>query len=806
MKQALLFLWLILVILLSCSRERERVRETQLFTAEWKFASGDHAGAEEPGYDDGAWRVLTLPHDWSIEGKFSPDHPAGTAGGALPAGVGWYRKTFRLGDPDRRKQVYLEFGGIYRNGEVWINGHYLGKRPYGYSSFVFDISEHVRFGEESNTLAVKVDNSLQPGSRWYTGSGIYRDVWLITTGKIHIAPWGTYVTTPDVKPDHAGVVLEVTLLNREERPESLRINTEITAPDGRVVAAVTSTMAMKETSGIVRQTFDIRDPQLWSVETPQLYRARTLLYADGELTDDVDTPFGIRYYEFHATRGFSLNGNPLKIKGVNLHHDLGALGSAFHRRAAERQLEILKGMGCNAIRTAHNPPASEFLELCDRMGFLVVNEIFDMWAKKKNKYDYAMHWEEWHERDLLDWVRRDRNHPSVIAWSIGNEIREQFDSTGLVIARELAGLVKSLDTTRPVTCALTEQDPAKNFIFQSGALDLISFNYKHTQYPDFPGNYPGKTMVASENVSAIATRGSYLMPSDSIRVWPAAHGAPLEGVPSDFTGSAYDNVHAYWGATHRETWNTVANYDFIAGMFVWSGFDYLGEPYPFPWPARSSYFGVVDLCGFPKDSYYFYQSLWSDIPVLHLFPPWNWQEGETVDVWAYYNQADSVELFLNGVSQGTRAKESGQAGVMWRVTYEPGTLRAVSLKNGITVLEKEVHSAGKAVRIEMEADRQHLLAGGRDLAFVKVKITDARGITVPDAANRVNFEVKGAGSVAAVDNGYPAGLESFRGNGIKAFNGLCLLVVRTGQEAGSIHVTAHAEGLSPASLELDVKK
>jgi beta-galactosidase len=434
-----------------------------------------------------------------------------------------------------------------------------------------------------------------------------------------------------------------------------------------------------------------------------------------------------------------------------------------------------------------------------------MDEIFDSWAVKKVEFDYDVGWEEWHVRDLSDMVLRDRNHPSVFMWSIGNEIREQFDSTGIQIGKELVAIVKQLDTTRPVTCGLTEQDPAKNFIYQSKALDLISFNYKHLQYLDFPKTFPGESLLAAENMSAFATRGHYDMPSDSLRIWPQAYNIPLVANP-DLTASSYDNCHALWGATHEETWKVIKSNDFISGMFVWSGFDFLGEPEPYKWPARSSYYGIIDLCGFPKDIYYFYQSEWTSKPVLHLFPHWNWKEGQLIDVWAYYNNADEVELFLNGVSQGVRAKTADQFHAMWRLKYLPGTIKAVSRKEGKTVLEREINTAGKPVKIELTADRTNLKADGKDLSFITVKVMDKAGNMVPDAANPIVFKVSGNGIVAGVDNGLQTSMEPFKANYRKAFNGMCLLIVQTDKKAGNIQVEASSEGLIKAELKLETKK
>ncbi len=795
MKKTFILYYFLVFFMVSCSQKNETVRQRLIFTDHWKFSLGDIQGAQNPDFDDSEWRNLTLPHDWSIEGEFSQDNPAGSSGGALPGGVGWYRKTFFLDESEAKKKVCIDFDGVYQNSEVWINDHYLGKRPYGYSSFRYDLTPYLNYSEQKNTLAVRVDNSLQPNSRWYTGSGIYRNVWLVKTEKTHIDHWGTFVTTPLVDDHSATVKIELKIKNLDPEVKSIRVKNEIYNAENKSVAESKPAEIGGRTEEIIMDSLEIKDPRLWSVDNPSLYRAVHTVYADGVLTDLHETVFGIRTYEFDAEEGFSLNGKALKIHGVNNHHDLGALGAAVNIRAIERQLEILKKMGCNAIRTAHNPPAPELLSLCDQMGFLVMVEAFDMWAKKKTKYDSHLFWEEWHERDLTDMILRDRNHPSVFIWSIGNEIREQFDSTGITLAKELVDIVKEIDPTRPVTCALTEQDPQKNFIWQSGALDLISFNYKHNEYVHFPVNFPGEKMVASENVSALSTRGYYRMPSDSIMKWPEAHNVPVKGATPELTVSAYDHVHAYWGATHEETWDRVSTHDFISGMFIWSGFDYLGEPVPFDWPARSSYYGIIDLCGFPKDAYFLYQSLWTGTPMLHLFPHWNWEQGQMIDVWAYYNNADEVELYLNGESLGTRKKEHGRYHVQWRVKHEQGTIKAVSRKNGKPVQIKEIHTASEPATIELTADRDILRANGRDLSFITVKVLDKKGVLVPDADNLIRFDVKGEGTIAGVDNGYQASLEPFKANQRKAFNGMCLLILQATQSAGEIKIKASSKGL-----------
>ncbi len=792
---------LILLVITGC-REEIKPRTRELFTRSWKFHLGDTVqDACLPDFDDSGWRLLDLPHDWSIEGRFSRDNPATTAGGALPTGIGWYRKSFTLPEKLTGETVFIDFDGVYRNSQVWINGHELGKRPNGYISFRYELTPFLKFGKEKNVIAVRVDNSEQPNSRWYTGSGIYRNVWLVTTGNVHVSHWGTFVSCPDVSDEEAIVKLQVAV--SQEVPEKANVSVET-----RIIDPLTHKICGRQRSewitgdSLVTQSFSIKNPVLWSVDNPRTYKAETRVIADNKITDIYVTSFGIRTFHFDAQKGFFLNGKPLKIKGVCLHHDLGALGAAVNTRAIERQLKMLKEMGCNAIRTSHNPPAPELLDLCDSMGFFVMDEAFDMWKKKKKDQDYHIDWDEWHKKDLADQILRDRNHPSVFVWSIGNEIREQFDPRGISIARELASIVKKIDPTRPVTSALTENEPDKNFIYQSGALDVLGFNYKHAAYPELPGRFPRGKFIATETASALETRGVYVMPSDSVRYWPTAYKAPLTGANPDFTASSYDNTVAYWGATHEASWQAVKKYDFMAGLFVWSGFDYLGEPDPYDWPARSSYFGIIDLAGFPKDIYYMYQSEWTDKPVLHLFPHWNWQSGQIVDVCAYYSQADEVELFLNGKSLGVKKKGSDELHVMWRVPFEPGELKAVSRKDGATVLTSVVRTAGAPVKIELVADRDTIRNDALDLSFITVKILDKDGNLVPDADNQVRFDLSGPGVIAGVDNGYQASLEPFKASERKAFQGMCLAIVRSQRQPGNIVLKAGSDGLEPAVLTI----
>jgi beta-galactosidase len=800
-----LFKFFVLVtafVILSCS-QKKATRTQEDFNNDWKFQLSDSLHEADAFSDDWSWRTLNLPHDWSIEGEFSEKNSAGVGGGALPGGIGWYRKIFTLDSLDNNKRIAIQFDGIYLNSEVWINGHSVGKRPNGYISFEYDITPFVKFGQQ-NIVAVKVDNSKQPNSRWYSGSGIYRDVRLVKTSKVYVGYNGVFIRTPNVAATSASVQVTATVKNDLKDSQTVKLVTEIYDPEGKLVEEIESSQPIKANESIdVEQSTDVQQPQLWSVQSPKLYKAITRVIVDGDVVDDYETTFGIRSFDFDSKKGFSLNGESLKIKGVCLHHDLGCLGAAFNVRAAERQLEIMREMGVNAIRTSHNPPAPQFLDLCDRMGFIVMDEMFDMWKKKKTDFDYSIYWDEWHKRDLEDFIKRDRNHASVMIWSVGNEIGEQWDNTGIAITKELVDIVHSLDKTRPITTANNDVGLG-NSLIKSGALDVIGYNYNHTKFEDFPITYPDKKFIATETTSALATRGHYDMPSDSVRVWPLAWDKVFTQGNTDNSVSAYDNVRAPWGSTHEETWKVIKKHDYLSGMFVWTGFDYIGEPTPYVWPSRSSYFGIVDLAGFPKDTYYMYQSEWTDKPVLHLFPHWNWTAGKDVDVWIYYNQADEVELFLNDKSLGIKKKTGDDLHVMWRVPFEAGVLKAISRKGGNEVLSKEIRTASKPYKIILEADRSNINATGKDLSFITVKVVDEKGTVVPDAQDLITFEVTGAGFIAGVDNGDPVSHESFKSNKRKAFHGLALLVVKSKTQAGKIHVKATSGGIQSAEIDIDV--
>ena len=742
-------------------------REHRSFDRGWLFTLSDSTEMYQPSYSDGHWRRLNLPHDWAIEGDFSPSNPSGASGGALPGGIGWYRKHFSLSPDEKYDRFTITFDGVYMNSTVYINGHKLGTRPYGYSTFEYDLTPYI-YKKGDNVIAVKVDNSDQPNSRWYSGCGIYRHVWLTKTlKKAYIPQWGQYVaTTPQ-----GDVKVKVDFHANGSRMK-LSVRNTIYDAAGKVVA---------RSQGDQIQKLKVRKPHLWSIGKGYLYTVKSELVVNGKVVDTATTQTAFRDVRFDARKGFFLNGENMKINGVCEHHDFGCLGAALNEDALHRKLTILRDMGVNAIRSSHNPPAPELLNMCDSMGIMVMDESFDMWRRKKSNGDYARFFDEWHQRDLSDLVKRDRNHPCIIMWSIGNEVLEQWSdaaadtlsleqanlilnaghdastlahsdelSVNSLLTRHLADIVKKYDPwgARPVTAGCNEPDP-KNHLFKSGAIDVIGFNYHHQWVKDVPKNFPNKPFVFSESVSALQTRGYYRMPSDSIYTAPVEWWLPYTD-PS-FKCSAYDNMHASWSSTHEETWDVVKHNDFVGGQFIWTGFDYIGEPTPYAYPARSSYFGIIDLAGLPKDSYYMYQSEWTKKPVLHLFPHWNWLPGQQIDMWCYYNQADEVELFINGKSQGIRKKKvhgegnaaaanavsaetdaaaanavsaetdakaanaaafdrSTEYHVMWRVTFEPGEVKVVARRQGREISSQTIKTAGPPHHLVLKKTYQNTLA------------------------------------------------------------------------------------------------
>lgn len=800
-------LMLVLATLKACTSASETSTNPRIiknFDNNWRFHLGDLQGAQAVAFQDSTWHLLDLPNDWSIYLPFDKNSPAGAGGGYLNGGIGWYRKTFPLDKSMEGKKVFIDFDGVYRNSRVWVNGHLLGYRPNGYISFQYDMTPYV-YWNKPNVIAVRVDNSRQPNSRWYSGSGIYRDVRLVFTNPTRFAHWGIYVTTPDVNKDKATVEARYKTVLQQDANGNARIVAKLFDEKGNLVAR--SDVPARDS--LANTSMEVKNPHLWSPGDPYLYKLVSSLFVGNHLEDQLSTNVGIRYFHFSSTKGFFLNGKHLKILGTCNHYDLGCLGTAFNKSALTYRFELLKKMGCNALRTSHNPPDPEFLNLADSMGFMVMDEAFDMWNIPKLKFDYSQYFNKWHKRDLSDQIRRDRNHPSVIIWSVGNEIPNQHAHTKKEvhqadsIMESLCSTVRSLDTTRPISTANDDPVP-ENPLIKCGATDLIGVNYHLANLLSFPKVFPNKKVIQTEAASAYETRGWYDMPSDSLTIEPKDWRKPYH-TANNFA-SSYDNWRAPWGNTAEANWKVVKEHPYISGMFVWTGFDYIGEPTPFAWPSRSSYFGIIDLANFPKDIYYMYQSQWTADTVLHIFPAWNWKKGRLIDIWAYYNNADSVKLFLNGKSLGARSRKAGQFHVMWRLHFKPGILRAVSYKNGKVVKETVERTAGPAAQIALSANRQKIWADNRDIAFVTVKIEDKNGTMVPDAGNLINFKITGPGRIAGVANGDETSHSPFKADYCKAFFGKCMVLVESTQKPGTIHLTATSKGLPDSRIEITSQK
>jgi beta-galactosidase len=781
------------------------------FNESWRFLKADAPDGEQPAFDDSGWRTLNLPHDWAIEGPFDSKYSPETGG--LPIyGTAWYRKHFTM-TADGRGQFYsVEFDGAMSNSTVWLNGHKLGGRPYGYSSFALDLTPYLNFGGQ-NVIAVRLAPE-EESSRWYPGAGIYRNVWLVSTGPIHVAHWGTYVTTPEITDASATVAIRNDVRNESAQGASVNVETAVLDANHKEVSrqSADATIPAGQTSAVPLK-LTVASPQRWDVSRPYLYQAVTTVRQGSEVLDRYVTPFGIRTIEFSREQGFLLNGRHVKIQGVCNHHDLGALGTAVNRRAIERQLEIMKSLGVNGLRTSHNPPAPELLEACDRMGIVMMDEAFDMWRIPKKRNGYSKYFADWADTDMRDMIRRDRNHPSIILWSIGNEIPEQNQANGWETAKMLSDIAHQEDRTRPTTSAMNNWEAAIKNHF-ADQVDVQGFNYQPMHYAKILDEHLKWVIYGSETASCVSSRGVYHVPLTYYEKDPSLQV------------SSYDTVAPPWAMCPDVEFNAQERLPNVLGEFVWTGFDYLGEPTPYgsrkDWPSRSSYFGIVDLAGFPKDRYYLYKSEWTSDPLVHVLPHWTWpgREGQMIPVMAYTN-ADEVELFLNGKSLGRKRRGTDTVVIPvgqnvtpaktfiskfrleWEVAYQPGTLRAVAYKGGAQVASDEVHTAGAPANVRMIPDRAQIHADGQDLSFLTVRIEDKDGNLCPLADNLVHFRVEGAGKIEAVDNGNAASVESFQADYRKAFNGLALLIVRPQTHVGPIQVEATSDGLQSVRVTLN---
>lgn len=786
------------------------------FNDGWSFQLGDNAQASQPDFDDSDWKNVKLPHDWSIEGEIKKDNPSGSQGGFYPGGIGYYRKPFQLQKAWKDKLVLITFDGVMSNSEVWINGKSLGQRPNGYVGLTYNLTPHLKEG--SNVIAVKADNSAQPNSRWYTGCGIYRNVWLNVKNKVSVAENGTYVTANNISADFAEVNIETSIGNASEIGENITVITEVYSPEGvKVAEQITKQQLEKGAFISFKQKIGVQTPSLWSIETPVHYVLRTKLMQGTELLDSYETPFGIRDIRFEAETGFWLNGKNIKVKGVNNHHDAGPVGAAVPDDVLYRRLRILKEMGCNAIRTAHNPFSPEFYTMCDTMGFLVMDEVFDEWIASwpwenyqnqgKVKHGYHEHFEKWAQQDLKDIIIRHRNHPSVFMWSVGNEIPDQCYPDGPERLKPLMAIVHALDSTRPVTagCCFIHLANATGF---SSLLDVTGYNGGGGSvfYEKDKAVYPNRKFIATEIPHSFQTRGVYKTHTDmrSPQQGIAVPNLTQEEVfpeVSKFYSSSYDNSSVRISA--RDSWRRTDSLAYVAGEFRWTGYDYLGEAIK-GWPARFHNFGIIDLCGFPKDHYYFYQSQWTDKPMVHILPHWTWpgKEGKTIPVWTYSN-ADEVELFFNDKSLGAKSNK-GQMNLSWDVVYAPGTLKAVAKTNGAIVAEQLIKTASEPAKIKIIADKTSINANGESCVHLEFNVLDKDSNFVPNASNLISFKITGPANNIGVENGDPLDLASTKMNQRNAFNGKCLLILQSQLKAGVVTVEASSEGLESSTIEVSV--
>lgn len=822
---------------------QESPESRESFNNGWKFvryfnASTDRVTGEKepenlqiPSLNDNTWRAVDLPHDWAIEGPFSDTLENNT--GLLPwKGIGWYRKHFTIGDNDKGKRIYIDFDGAMANSSVWLNGKYVGGWPYGYTSFRLDLTPYIVTGKE-NIIAVRLDTKNWD-SRWYPGAGIYRNVWLVKTSQVHVSYNGVFCTTPEINEKRGIVSVRAEIENHFEDAASVNVTTRIFKLNDKFEMIPVAVAASKEEVALIQgmnrhnYRFDIPvpNPVLWDIYKPELYRAVVEVRESGKVMDRHETNFGFRTLNFTARDGFYVNGKRVEVRGVCNHHDLGALGAAFNRRAAERQLEILKEMGCNAIRTSHNPPAPELVDLCDKMGFLIQVEFVDTWRIGKKPKDYNILFDAWHTDDLKSMVRRDRNHPSVFMWSIGNEVPDQRN---FYIAYELTNIVKSEDNTRPVTSGCNDPDSGTDG-FQK-TVDVFGINYHLGDYKRFFDlkENTNKGFISTESASTVSSRGEYFFP---IVTGDLNNNLPGKGI---FQVTSYDVAYPGWASTPDQQWTLLDKFPAAIGEFVWTGFDYLGEPTPYfgdlnglkpdDWgydeikkllalegvtevPSRSSYFGILDLAGFKKDRFYLYQSRWRpDLPMAHILPHWNWPERKGLVTPVHvYTSGDEAELFLNGKSLGRKKKGEFEYRLIWdNVLYQPGELKVIAYKNGAQWATDVMKTTGKPSQLSISADRSNLKADGSDLVYVTVMIEDKSSLTVPGSKNQISFTVEGGARVIATDNGDATSHESFQATTKKAYNGMCLAIIKADKGAkGPVTVKAQSAGLKMAQVTINI--
>lgn len=811
-----------IILFVSCQTDTKHIVEDADFNKGWLFVKDTIENGADNGLDDSSWRKLNLPHDWAIEGPFSIENNA--RNGGLPIhGEAWYRKHFFIDSAHKDKQISVEFDGIMDNSSVYINGKFVGDRHYGYIGFEYDLTPHIKFGE-NNVIAVKVAPEIL-SERWYPGAGIYRKVSLKINNNIHIPQWGTFITTPKVIKNKAKVSIETKVKNASPSAQEAELRTTIYDINNQKVATVKSKQIISgQATALINQNVDVNDPVLWDIGQPNLYKAVSQIIIGNTIVDEYDTDFGIRTIEFKK-EGFYLNGNLVEFNGVCMHHDLGPLGAAVNYRATERQMQIMQQMGANALRTSHNPPSVETLEVCDRLGIVVIDEAFDEWKVGKVPNGYNKYFDRWHEQDLRDMIKRDRNHPSVIMWSIGNEILEQGRKDGWKTAKLLNDICHDEDDSRPTTAGFNYY-PASFKNKLAYQVDVVGVNYKPAYYAEIREQNPDMIFYGSETSSQTSTRGYYDLPlaydvdydTRQVSSYDVVVGPPWAYSPDVEFDAQEKNPHSL-------------------GEFIWTGFDYIGEPTPYggrdnstdgywndDWPSHASYFAPVDLVGLPKDRFYLYQSQWTDVPMVHVLPHWNWEgmEGKTIPVVSYTN-CDEVELFVNGKSFGKKVKGVDLTDVLteyrgfkkgvfkskyrlsWEVPYQPGSIKVVAYKDGKQAATKTINTAGKPAKIILDADRQILKSDGYDLSFITASIVDENGNLCPLADNLINIEVTGNGDLESVGNGNSASLESFKENFIRAFYGKAVLIVKSSEIPGDIKVEVTSNGLKPTELLLQTK-
>ncbi|WP_017256959.1 beta-galactosidase GalB [Pedobacter arcticus] len=807
--------FLLLSIVFSChyfGYAQNNPREVAILQNDWLFTKGDVADAKALKTDESEWQKVSVPHDWAISGKFDKNNDAqdvkvledgetkltkkvGRTGGLPFEGVGWYRKHLALSADDKGKSISLEFDGAMSHAKIYINGVFVGEWPYGYSSFQFDISKYLNF-DSDNVLAVRLQNYWE-SSRWYPGAGIYRNVRLVKTNPVHVAHWGTFITTPTVNHTNAKVQIETTIEN-VNTSNDIKLLTTLYNQQNAVIGSTTSVVVAGKATTV--QEINVTNPSLWTAETPNLYYAITKVLSGEKILDEYKTEFGIRKIEFTPQQGMLVNGIKTKLKGVCLHSDLGPLGMAINKSALRYRLQLLKEMGCNAIRGTHNPQAPEMVELCDEMGFYFIPEAFDEWKSPKLKNGYHLLFDDWAKKDLEAMIRRNRNHPSVIMYSIGNEVREQNDKDGYKVAQYLTDICHQTDATRPTTAGFNNWNGAiKNGL--ANVVDIPGWNYKPEYYAKIHKEHPNWVIYGSETASTVSSRGAYELPAIPLK---------MKTRPTN-QSSAYDLEYCSWSQLPDMEWQSQDKNDFVAGEFVWTGFDYLGEPTPYGsiWPSRSSYFGIIDLAGMPKDRYYLYQSKWSNQKVLHVLPHWNWEgkEGQIVPVYAYTNYP-SAELFINGKSYGKKSFDKTKLLDSYRLrwenaVYESGNIKVVTYDaNGNEAEAKIIRTAGKPAKIILSQDKTTLQPNKNDMAFVTVSVVDKDGNLCPLADNLINFKLNGVGALRAVGNGNAASLEPFEAPYRKAFYGKCMAIIQSTTQAGTINITAESDGLVPSTIQI----